>query len=90
MGSYIPPSSFHTFDPIRNSPDSIVNGIISSMSGNHGELLLSAPGIEEVAGLKEGEESPLDRATLLFISVLDGKMTGAFPDLSMEGTQERG
>ena len=51
MGSYIPPSSFHTFDPIRNSPDSIVNGIISSMSGNHGDLLLSVAGIEEVAGL---------------------------------------
>ena len=31
MGNYIPPSSFHTFDPIRNSPDSMVDGIISSM-----------------------------------------------------------
>ena len=71
MGSYIPPSSFHTFDPIRNSPGLMVNGIIDSISGNHEELLLSTPGIEEVAGLNDGEGATLDRATLLFISVLD-------------------
>ena len=71
MGSYIPPSSFHTFDPIRNSPGLMVNGIIDSISGNHEELLLSTPGIEKVAGLNDGEGATLDRATLLFISVLD-------------------
>ena len=90
MGSYIPPSSFHTFDPIRNSPDSIVNGIISSMSGNHGELLLSAAGIEEVAGLKEGEDSPLTGQHCYSSLFSTGKMTGASLDPSMGGTQERG
>ena len=88
MGSYIPPSPFHTFDPIRNSPDSVVNGIISSMSGNHGELLLSAPGIEEVAGLKEREDSPLDKATLLFISVLDWQDDWSVPR-SLDGGHSR-
>ena len=88
MGSYIPPSPFHTFDPIRNSPDSVVNGIISSMSGNHGELLLSAPGIEEVAGLKEREDSLLDKATLLFISVLDWQDDWSVPR-SLDGGHSR-
>ena len=88
MGSYIPPSSFHTFDPIRNSPDSMVNGIISSMSGDHGELLLAAAGIGEVAGLKEGEDSPLDKATLLFISVLDWQEDWSVPR-SLDGGHSR-
>ena len=88
MGSYIPPSSFHTFDPIRNRPDSIVNGIISSMSGNHGELILSAAGIEEVAGLKDGEEAPFDKGTLLFISVLDWQDDWSVPR-SLDGGHSR-
>ena len=88
MGSYIPPSSFHTFDPMRKSPDSVVNGIISSMSGNHGELLLSAAGIEEVAGLKEGEDPPLDKATLLFLSVLDWQDDWSVPR-SLDGGHSR-
>ena len=90
MGSYIPPSSFHTFDPIRNSPDSMVDGIIASMSGNHEELLLSTAGIEEVAGLKEGEDSPLTRQHCYSSLFSTGKTTGAFPDPLMGDTQERG
>jgi hypothetical protein len=88
MGSYIPPSSFHTFDPIRNNPHTMVDGIISSISGNHEELLISASGIEEVAGLKEGEGAPLDKATLLFISVLDWEDDWSVPQ-SLDGGHSR-
>jgi len=88
MGSYIPPSSFHTFDPIRNSPGLMVNGIIDSISGNHEELLLSTPGIEEVAGLNDGEGATLDRATLLFISVLDWQDDWSVPR-SLDGGHSR-
>tara|TARA_Y100000591_G_C21790061_1_gene676050 strand:- start:543 stop:1166 length:624 start_codon:yes stop_codon:yes gene_type:complete len=88
MGSYIPPSSFHTFDPIRNSPGLMKKGIIDSISGNHEELLLSVPGIEEVAGLKEGEDAPLDKATMLFISVLDWQDDWSVPR-SLDGGHSR-
>ena len=88
MGSYIPPSSFHTFDPIRNSPDSVVSGIISSISGNHSELLLHAAGMEKVAGLKEGEGATIDRATMLFISILDWQEDWSVPR-SLDGGHSR-
>ena len=66
----------------------MVNGIIDSISGNHEELLLSTPGIEEVAGLNDGEGATLDRATLLFISVLDWQDDWSVPR-SLDGGHSR-
>ena len=71
MGSYIRTSSFHTFDPIRLSPESLIGPINESMNGRHGDLLGLVEGYNVLPELKEGEPSPIDRATSLFISALD-------------------
>ena len=79
MGSYIRPSSFYTFDPIRLSPDSLIGPINDSMTGSHEGLLGLVGGYSVLPGLVEGEESPIDRATSLFISVLDWQDDGGVP-----------
>ena len=79
MGSYIRPSSFHTFDPIKLSPDSLLDPINASMEGKHESLLELLEGISGLPELKEGEQSPVDKATLLFISILDWQNDGEAP-----------
>lgn len=79
MGSYIRPSSFHTFDPIKLSPDSLTGAINASMEGKHENLLYLLEGISGLPELKEGEQSPVDKATLLFISILDWQDDGGAP-----------
>ena len=79
MGSYIRPSSFHTFDPIRLSLESLIEPINESMTGNHERLLDLVGGYNVLPELKEGEPSPIDRATSLFISALDWQDSGEAP-----------
>ena len=79
MGSYIRPSSFHTFDPIRLSLESLIEPINESMTGNHERLLGLVGGYNVLPELKEGEPSPIDRATSLFISALDWQDSGEAP-----------
>jgi len=79
MGSYIRTSSFHTFDPIRLSPDSLIEPINESMNGRHGDLLGLVGVYNVLPELKEGEPSPIDRATSLFISILDWQDDGEVP-----------
>ncbi len=79
MGGYIHPSSFHTFDPIRLSPDSLIGPINDSMAGSHEDLLRLVDGYSVLPELIEGEKSPLDRATSLFISILDWQEGGGAP-----------
>ena len=79
MGSYIRPSSFHTFDPIRLSPDSLIGPTNDSMTGGHEGLLGLVGRYNVLPELKEGEPSPIDRATSLFISVLDWQDSGDAP-----------
>ncbi len=79
MGSYIRPSSFHTFDPIRLAPDSLVGPINASMEGKHDAILNLLGGFSGLPKLNEGERPPLDKATLLFISILDWHDDGGAP-----------
>tara|TARA_Y100000588_G_scaffold286561_1_gene304482 strand:+ start:6063 stop:6683 length:621 start_codon:yes stop_codon:yes gene_type:complete len=78
MGNYVPPPAFHTFDPIRLSPEKIFGAISSSILGNHEELMESVSGLGGLS-LEEGIEPPVDQATLLFISVLDWEKDGSSP-----------
>ena len=75
---YIPTSAFHTFDPIRLSPLEIVDAISSSMNGFHEDLISTVGKVSGVV-LKEGEPSPLDKANLLFISIIDWQKDGSSP-----------
>ena len=79
MGSYIRPSSFHTFDPIRLPPDSLIGAINDSMTGSHEDLLGLVEGFDVLPELREGDPSPIDRATSLFISALDWQEGGGAP-----------
>ena len=88
MGSYIRTSSFHTFDPIRMSPEALIGPINESMNGKHWNLLGLVEGYNVLPELKEGEPSPIDRATSLFISVLDWQDGGEAPR-SLDGGHSR-
>jgi len=79
MGSYIRPSSFHTFDPIRLAPDSLISAINDSMTGSHEDLLGLVEGFGVLPELRGGAPSPIDRATSLFISALDWQDGGGAP-----------
>lgn len=79
MGSYIRPSSFHTFDPIRLAPDSLIGPINDSMAGEHENLLELMEGYNVLPKFMDGEPSPIDRATSLFLSVLDWQDDGGAP-----------
>ena len=45
MGKYIPTSGFHTLDPIRNDPEQVIDAILASVAGDHGDLKKVAPGV---------------------------------------------
>jgi len=79
MGSYIRPSSFHTFDPIRLAPDSLIDAIHSSIDGDHEQIEEILNGFSGLPELKQGEAAPLDKATMLFISILDWHDNGGAP-----------
>ncbi len=78
MGSHLQPPAFHTFDPIRLSPESLFGAISSSFRGNHEELNESVSSLGDLR-LEDGTEPSVDRATLLFISVLDWGSDGSSP-----------
>ncbi len=88
MGSYIRPSSFHTFDPIRLAPDTLITAINDSMIGSHEDLLGLVEGFDVLPGLREGAPSPIDRATSLFISALDWQDGGGAP-IALDGGHSR-
>ena len=71
MGNYIPPSAFYTFEPIKNDPILLIEPILLSIGGDHEELKKINPNSKEINSLKEGELSPYDHATSLFLSSLD-------------------
>ena len=71
MGKYVPTSGFHTLDPIRNDPEQVIDAILASVAGDHGDLKKVAPGVPEIESLVEGVPSDIDKATLLFLSCID-------------------
>ena len=71
MSKYIPISGFHTFDPIRNDPEGVIDAILASMAGDHRDLKGMASDVSEIRGLVEGVPSQVDKATLLFLSCVD-------------------
>ena len=79
MGTYIPPPSFHTFDPIKAVPENLFGAISSSMEGEHADLLEAIGSNQGIAELKEGMKPTLDKATLLLISTMDWQEDGGAP-----------
>ena len=79
MGTYIPPPSFHTFDPIKAVPENLFEAISSSMEGKHADLLEAIGSNQGIAELKEGMKPTLDKATLLLISTMDWQEDGGAP-----------
>ena len=75
MGKYIPISGFHTLDAIRNDPENVIEAILASVAGDHGDLKSVAKGVPEIENLVEGVPSNLDKATLLFLSCIDLEIT---------------
>jgi hypothetical protein len=57
----------------------VVGAINASIDGNHENLLDLLEGVSGLPELKEGEQSPVDKATLLFISILDWQDDGGAP-----------
>ena len=79
MGSYIRPSSFHTFDPIRLSPEDMIDAINSSIGGDHSQIEGMLEDFRGLPDLIQGEGLQLDRATTLFITILDWQKDGGAP-----------
>ena len=79
MGKYIPPSAFYTFDPIVHDLFILIEPIISSIGGNHKELKNIISTTNEIQLLEEGEKSPYDHATSLFLAALERKKGGGMP-----------
>ena len=79
MGRYIRTSSFHTFDPIRLAPDILIEPIHSSIEGEHDLIESVLEGFSGIPELKRGEKLQLDKATMLFISILDWQDNGSAP-----------
>ena len=71
MGEYIPPSAFYTFEPIVHDLIMLIDPILSSIGGDHKDLKKILSKNSEIQLLNEGEESPYDHATALFLSALD-------------------
>jgi hypothetical protein len=58
------------------------------MEGEHEMLLHLVEGIDGLPELNQGEKPPLDRATLLFISILDWQDNGGAP-IALDGGHSR-
>ena len=78
MGSYIPPPAFHTFDPIGRVPPDLFDAIESSIEGKHSDLV-SLIGKQRGLDLRKGKEPSIDRANLLFISLILWQEDGSSP-----------
>ena len=79
MGEYIPPSAFYTFEPIVHDLIMLIDPILSSIGGDHKDLKKILSNKSEIKLLNEGEESPYDHATALFLSALDRIEGGGIP-----------
>ena len=71
MGEYIPPSAFYTFEPIVHDLITLIEPILSSIGGDHINLKKIVSNDSEIQLLNEGEESPYDHSTTLFLAALD-------------------
>jgi hypothetical protein len=66
----------------------LVDSINSSMEGNHEDLLDTLDGFSGLPELKSGEKPPVDKATMLFISILDWQDDGGAPQ-ALDGGHSR-
>jgi len=80
MSRYIPPSPFHTFEPLRNDPIELIPMIQTSMAGDH-TYLKSLEGLpKSIQELKEGEAPDFDAAMMLFLTALEWKSNDSLPE----------
>ena len=70
MGRYIPPSAFHTFEPLRHDPLELIPLIQASQGGDHSEIQSIAKFSNTIQNLVEGQSPELDAATMLFLTAV--------------------
>ncbi len=80
MSRYIPPSPFHTFEPLRRDPLELIPLIQASQGGDHGELKNLDGVPASILGLVEGEKPELDAAMTLFLCSVAWKSDGGMPE----------
>ncbi|MED5231784.1 MAG: hypothetical protein VYB30_05420 [Candidatus Thermoplasmatota archaeon] len=80
MSRYIPPSPFHTFEPLRHEPLELIPLIQSSQGGDHSKIK-SVTGIpSSILELEEGEYPPIDPAMMLFLCSVAWKGDTGMPE----------
>jgi len=80
MNRYIPPSPFHTFEPLQNDPLDLIPSIQSSQGGDHSEIK-SLEGVpSSILELEEGENPSMDPAMMLFLCSVAWKEDGGMPE----------
>jgi len=77
LSRYIPPSPFHTFEPLRYDPIALIPMIQSSIGGDHIEIKKLEGLPKSVNSLKEGEKPKFDSAMMLFLTSVDWKADGS-------------
>ena len=80
MGRYIPPSPFHTFEPLRHDIIELIPMIQASIGGDHSELKGIEGVPESLNSLVEGEKPNFDPAMMLFLACVDWKKDGSIPE----------
>lgn len=80
MGRYIPPSAFHTFEPLRHDPLELIPLIQASQGGDHSEIQSIAKFSNTILNLVEGQSPELDAATMLFLTAVSWQEDGSSPE----------
>ena len=80
MSRYLPPSPFHTFEPLQHDPLDLIPPIQCSQGGDHSEIK-SLEGVpSSIIELEEGENPPIDPAMMLFLCSVAWKEDGGIPE----------
>ena len=80
MNRYIPPSPFHTFEPLRYDPIEAIPMIQASMAGDHVDLKNLEGMPESILELKEGEAPDFGPAMMLFLTCLEWNSDDSPPE----------
>lgn len=80
MSRYIPPSPFHTFEPLRHDPLELIPLIQASQGGDHSEIQAVAGVPDSILDLQDGEKPGIDAAMMLFLCSVAWKKDGGMPE----------
>jgi|TARA_B110000914_G_scaffold36614_1_gene29616 hypothetical protein len=79
MNKNIQPSAFYTFDPTKLDIEAVIKPIEMSFKGEHEELIALVSNIKSFPKLQKSKAPKMDKATILFISVIDWQSDGGAP-----------